>query len=134
VCDGAAEGAAATEVPIDDDVLALIRDFIRSIWAVELLMLLRTERGREWNEAELVLELRGSGAIVRESLAALTAAGLVTIRQGYSRFQPRTAVLGRVAEQLAEAYERQPSTVMKAIAAAPDNRIRTLADAFRFKQ
>jgi len=129
-----ARQAATAEVSIEDDVLALIRSSVRSIWVLELLLLLQNERGREWTQRELVLELRGSDAIVRDSLAALVAAGLVVTREGRSCYQPRTASLGQVAEKLAQAYERQPNAVMKAIAAAPDSRIQTFADAFRFKR
>jgi hypothetical protein len=123
------------EDPIEDDVLALIRSSIRSVWALELLLLLRKDRRREWAERELVRELRGSLALVRDGLSALSAAGLVgTGTVSTIVYRPRTSDLDESAGRLARAYEQTPVAVMKAIAAAPDDRIQTFADAFRFKR
>jgi len=121
--------------PIEQDVLALIRDSIRSIWTLELLVLLRRDRRRAWSETELVRELRGSPVAVRESLAALNGAGLIgPSRLPDVRYLPSTPLLDDAVARLLRAYERTPAAVMKAIADAPDDRIRTFADAFRFKR
>ena len=120
------------ERPLDDEVVALIRGSIRSIWTLELLLLLRRHRGREWREAELVRELRGSRAIVRNSLAELAAANLADIQpDGTSRAGYGSAHDDAV-DRLALAYEQTPAAVIKAILAAPDDRIQTFADAFRW--
>jgi len=119
--------------PIEDDVLALIRSSIRSIWALELLLLLHKDRRREWTESELVRELRGSQPIVRDSLTALQSAGAVAVQAGSALYQPCTDSIADVVERLVRVYEQRPTAVMKAIAAAPDDRIQTFADAFRFK-
>lgn len=119
---------------IEDDVVALIRSSIRSVWALELLLVLRRDR-QEWAERELVRELRGSTALVRDGIAALGAAGLVgECRANATVYRPRTRSLDELAGKLALAYEQTPVAVVKAIAAAPDERIQTFADAFRFKR
>ena len=119
----------------DLDVLALIRGSIRSVWTLELLSLLRRDRRRAWSETELVRELRGSQATVRDSLDALSGAGLIGPSQLPDvRYLPRTPLLDDAVARLLRAYERTPAAVMKAIADAPDDRIRTFADAFRFKR
>lgn len=123
------------EIAIDLDVLTLIRSSIRSIWTLELLLMLRKDRRRSWSETELVRELRGSQATVRESLAALNAAGLIgQSRLPDIRYLPRTPLLDDAVARLLRAYERTPAAVMKAIADVPDDRIRTFADAFRLKR
>ena len=119
--------------PINQDVLALIRSSIRTVWALELLLLLQKDRRREWNEAGLVRELRASRPVVRDSLVALRGAGVIAARVGRVRYQPRSAPLEDVVERLALAYEQRPGAVVKAIAAAPDDRIQTFADAFRYR-
>lgn len=121
-------------MPIEDDVLALIRGSIRSIWALELLLLLQRDRGRKWNEAELVRELRGSPLIVRDGLTALQAAGAVCGQPDRIRYCPRTDRIADLVGRLVQSYEQRPAAVMRAIAAAPDDRIQTFADAFRFKR
>lgn len=119
---------------IEDDVLAFIRTAIQSVWALELLLLLRQDCGREWSQEELVRELRGSRALVRDGIAALTAAGLVRTAAGGSvSYRPLTPALDRTADRLSCAYRQTPTAVMKAIAAAPNERIQTFADAFRLK-
>jgi hypothetical protein len=128
-------GKVPMEGSIEDDVVALIRSSIRSVWALELLLLLRRDRRREWAERELVRELRGSPALVREGISALSAAGLVGAESVNTMvYQPRTLALDEAAGRLARAYEQTPVAVVKAIAAAPDDRIQTFADAFRFKR
>lgn len=123
------------EDSIEDDVVALIRSSIRSVWALELLILLRKDRRREWAERELVRELRGSLALVRDGISALTAGGLVGAGAVNTIvYRPRTLALDQAAGRLSRAYEQTPVAVMKAIAAAPDDRIQTFADAFRFKK
>lgn len=119
--------------PIDNDILALIRGSIRSVWTLELLLLLCNERGREWTENELVQELRGSPLVVRDSIAALQAAGIVVLRAGVARYQPRTPVLADRVDALLHIYESRPTTLMRVIASNPDHRIQIFADAFRFK-
>lgn len=123
------------EDSIEDDVATLIRSSIRSVWALELLLLLRRDRRQEWAEWELVRELRGSPALVRDGIAALDAAGLVReCRANAAVYRPRNRCLDELAGKLARAYEQTPVAVVKAIAAAPDERIQTFADAFRFKR
>jgi hypothetical protein len=119
--------------PIDNDILVLVRSCIRSVWALELLLLLCNERGCEWTESELVRELRGSPVVVRDSIAALQAAGIVATRSGLARYQPRTPVLADRVDALLRVYESRPTSLMRAIAASPDHRIQIFADAFRFK-
>lgn len=119
------------ERPIDDEVLTLIRRSIRSIWTLELLLLLRRDRAREWRESDLVRELRGSTATVRNSLAELGAAGLTGVRPDGTVYVPCGGALDEVAGRLALAYEQTPAAVIKAIVTAPDDRIQTFADAFR---
>ena len=119
------------ERPIDDEVLTLIRGSIRSIWTLELLLLLLRDRARDWRESDLIRELRGSTATVRNSLAELGAAGLAGVHPDGTVYVPRGGVLDKVAGRLALAYEQTPAAVIKAIVTAPDDRIQTFADAFR---
>jgi hypothetical protein len=50
------------------------------------------------------------------------------------RFQPASPELTEMIEALVELYARKPVAVVRAIITAPNNKIQTFADAFRFKQ
>jgi hypothetical protein len=108
---------------------------LKSVWALELLLLLRRERCRCWSADDLNRELRASPGLVAEILGTLTSAGLVGEEaENRYRYQPATAELERLAEELEAAYAARPLAVVHAILAAPNEKIRTFADAFRFKR
>ena len=54
-----------------DELSRFIRSSFRSVWSLELLLLLKRER-RTWTHAELVAALRASDLIVGQGLEALT--------------------------------------------------------------
>ncbi|MGH7088899.1 MAG: hypothetical protein ACREFQ_08360, partial [Stellaceae bacterium] len=54
--------------------------------------------------------------------------------RGTYRYQPARAELGATAERLAACYLETRYAVTQAILAAPNNQIRTFADAFRIKK
>ena len=115
----------------DEEIFAFIRASVRSVWALELLMLLRRDPARAWHPDELVRELRGSPAIVQEELAGLRSAGLVGEADGRYRYGPASAAQDGLAGALQETYAARPMTVVKAIMAAPNEKLRIFSDAFK---
>ena len=61
----------------DDELLSFVGASFRSVWALELILLLRSER-RAWPRAELVAALRASELVVNNALEALFAAGMAS--------------------------------------------------------
>ena len=61
----------------EEAILSFVRSSIKSAWTLELLLLLHRERERSWRLEALVRELRGSVALVTESLKALSDIGLI---------------------------------------------------------
>ena len=61
---------------LSDDALTLLRSSIRSVWALELLLLLRRHPDRDWSNGDLVRELRGSDVMVQQGNVQI-AAGVV---------------------------------------------------------
>lgn len=117
---------------LDDDLLSFVRASIRSTWALELLLLLRRQR-RALADDELVRSLRASRSLVSMCLSQLQAAGLVVRDEaGLWRYAPATPTLSALSDRLEQAYGERPVTVINAIAASPDDRLRNFADAFRF--
>lgn len=120
---------------LPQDVRDLIASSIPSVWTLEALLLMRRATEREWSEPELIRELRGSALVVSNALRSLTAAGLVLeVSPGAYVYRPARAELGATVDQLAAAYLERKYAVTQAILAAPNNQIRTFADAFRIKK
>lgn len=118
----------------DDEVLNFVRTGIGSIWALEVLLLLHRTEDRAWQEAELVAPLRANARVVAESLAALCAKGLAAVDDaGLYRYLPASAALREVVDGLADLYGRKPMAVTNAILSSRNDKIRTFADAFRFR-
>ena len=117
---------------VEQDLLAFIREHVRSVWALELLLLLRRTPDRVWSPDELVRELRASTTLVNANLPALERAGLVVLtEEGRTRYSPAAPVLAQLCDRLEEAYRQRPVAVINMIA-APADRLQGLADAFKF--
>ena len=116
----------------DPDVLLFIREHIRSVWALELLLKLKAQPDRCWAAAELVEAMRASHALVDSNLAGLMSAGLVVPDdEGCFRYRPAAPALAMLCDELEEAYRVRPVTVIRWIS-APAERLQSLADAFKF--
>lgn len=118
---------------VDRDVFQFIREHVRSVWALELLLRLKHDPERRWSIKDLVDDLRASHSLVADNLAAFESAGLVVADDhGGFRYQPAAAVLAKVCDDLDAAYRTKPVTVIRWIS-APAERLQSLADAFKFK-
>lgn len=117
---------------LDADQTALLRQHVRSVWTLEILLLMRGRPDAVWTSATLVQELRASGAVVSEGLASLERAGLALAVEGGWRFAPAGPVLRDFCDRLEAAYRERPVAVINLIA-KPQDPIQGLADAFRFK-
>jgi hypothetical protein len=120
-------------VTADRDVFQFIREHVRSVWALELLLRLKHDPERCWSVEDLVRDLRASQGLVGDNLAALATAGLVVEEdRGCFRYAPAADALAKVCDQLEAAYRAKPVTVIRWIS-APTERLQSLADAFKFK-
>lgn len=118
---------------LEDDLQDFIQGSIRSVWALELLLLLRRDRERSWGADELVRELRASSTLVDENLNTFQASGLVAVEDGRWRYAPAASVLDALCDRLEQAWRSKPGMVTKAIVMAPNDKLQTFADAFRIR-
>ena len=117
----------------DPELAAFAREHIKSVWAVELLLLLRRDAERRWAPEDLVRELRASSNLVRDNLAAFQRGGLaVEDEAGCWRYAPAGVLLDDLARRLEAAYRERPVSIINLIAAPPDP-IQGLADAFKWR-
>jgi hypothetical protein len=115
---------------IPTELKVFLRDRIKSIWALELLLLLFRQSHRSWTVDELALELRASRRIVVEILNQF--AGLAK-EEGSSRFRyaPATPEIETRVEELERFYAQRPLSLMKEILSVPNSKIQSFADAFK---
>jgi DNA-binding IclR family transcriptional regulator len=118
---------------IDADVATFIRGSVRSVWALELLLFLRQRRSQRWTEEALVRELRASRTLVQQGLATFESAGLLSQNESSWTYSPASSALDALCETLEREYRERPVAIVNAIAESPDEKLKTFADAFRFK-
>jgi DNA-binding transcriptional ArsR family regulator len=117
-----------------EQVSRFIRSSFRSVWSLELLLLLKRER-RAWADEEIVAALRASDLIVSHSLAALSDAGLVTIdAAGRSEYRPAGAEAAAMVDEAERLYGQSPDAVRRLILGSSTSGLEAFADAFRLRK
>jgi hypothetical protein len=116
---------------LSEDLQALIRTAIRTTWALELILLLRAEPERRFTREQLAQALRATPALIDDCVARLARAALVVNEPGAIGLAPLSPALADQLDRLAAAYAERPLTVINAIIASPNDRLKSFADAFR---
>jgi hypothetical protein len=116
-----------------DEILRFIASSFRSVWALELLLVLKSEQ-RSWSRDELVATMRASDLVVSKALEALEAAGLVGNDGGNARYMPISDDVAALVDQAQELYAKRPDAVRRAIVSASSGDATAFADAFRLRK
>jgi hypothetical protein len=107
----------------DPEIAQFICTYIPSVWALELLLLLRREPWRSWAPCDLVKD---------DNLCRFERHGLA-VKEGEGwHYAPANPLLDRAAAQLGEIYRERPMYTIGLIA-RPDP-LRAFSDAFRIKK
>ena len=117
----------------DQDLLTFITSSFRSVWALELLLVLKSEP-RVWPRAELVTPMRASDLVVSKALDSLVAAGLATLEGGGARYMPVSDEVANWVEQAEKLYASRANAVRRAIVSASADGVTAFADAFRLRK
>jgi len=118
----------------EDDLCKFIASSLGSIWTLELLILLKRDAARRWDEQAMIRELRSSSAVVRDALQRLENAGLVMrTPEGLFRYQPASSRLDHLAIEITGLYATKPMMVIKAVVDARNDKLRAFSDAFKLK-
>jgi hypothetical protein len=118
----------------EESVFDFIRKNIKSIWSVELLLVLARDRDRVWREDELIREMRSSSIALGAAVRNLQAAGLVVTNGDGVRYDPASTALDGLVAEIDRVYANKPSAVVKAIFSAPNDKLQSFADAFKLKR
>lgn len=115
-----------------DELLQFIGSSFRSVWALELLLLLKRER-RPWTTTELVAALRASELVVSKALDSLVAAGLASVDDVEAVYMP-VGDLAASIDAVEQLYLTRPNAVRRAIVTAGASGATAFADAFKLKR
>lgn len=114
-----------------------IRDFILkhidSVAQIEALLLVRSNPQERWNVSQIAARLYTSETEVAEALDRLCAAGLLALDNDIYRFEGISPESAALIQELLALYARHLIPVTNIIHAKP-RRIRSFADAFRFRK
>ncbi|HVB90295.1 MAG TPA: hypothetical protein VND97_08855 [Beijerinckiaceae bacterium] len=115
------------------ELLDFIKGSIRSVWALELLLLMRNDRDKVWTHNTAAREQRSNPNLTAELLAGFEAAGLIVRKNEGYVYAPASPLLEDLCEQLERTYRERPVAVINAIVAPRTDAVRKFADAFRFR-
>ena len=119
---------------LDPHLISFLRTSIPSLWALELLLLMRRAAPGYMTRDELVQHLRATPTLIDRLLSQFVASGLIARNEsGSYRFDCATPDIAALCEELALAAEERPIALRDAIVSAPNDKLRNLADAFRLK-
>ncbi len=120
---------------ISAEMMDFIRTSLKSVWALELLLLMRKWGARRWTVAELTRELRASDLLVYNILREFVETGLVveTTPETFE-YRAATPALDLLVNSLAGIYAQSPVRVIEAIVNAPNKNIQVFADAFNLRK
>jgi hypothetical protein len=121
-------------MPDSTETQTFIRNNFRSVWALELLLLLKSDPSRMWSRSDMVDGLRGSESIIRQSCDSLLVSGLILLEDdGSAQYAPASADLVTLAEKAELLYRRRPDAVRRMIVKPVSGQLTAFADAFRLK-
>jgi hypothetical protein len=123
---------------VSEAVQQFIVKYISSVDQLEILLLLKQDPRRAWTADETARALFTQTESVAIRLVELTSQGLLSEKKLAERavyqYGPRTPDLDAVVTELARVYPAYRVSVINLIFSKPIDKIRTFADAFRFKK
>ena len=116
-----------------DDLFRFIGSSFRSVWALELLLLLKRDN-RPWSRDELITALRASELVVNKTLDELLAAGVISIEGDQTVYQPASPDMRKAIDAVEKLYSARPDAVRRAIVSTASSGATAFADAFRLRK
>lgn len=123
---------------LPDEVRRFIAGNISSVAQLELLLLLREDRAREWTAEEVSRALYGAVTGMADQLNNLVSKGWAYVsHEPEARFRYRPSAgdaLDELIARVADAYKERRVAVITLIYSPPVDAARAFAEAFRFRK
>jgi hypothetical protein len=116
-----------------DELFRFIGSSFRSVWALELLLLLKREDGPRSRD-DLISALRASELVVNKALEELLAAGLISIEGEEAVYRPASTDMRKAIDRVEKLYAARPDAVRRAIVSNASSGATAFADAFRLRK
>lgn len=108
---------------------------IKSVWALEFLLLLRSKRDRTWSVDEIKEESGASEATLRQILSTFKTVGLLGVEtDDRVRYAPAVPSLEQIVSEIATAYAWRPLYILNEVLAASKNNIELFAKSFYIRK
>lgn len=117
----------------DEELYSFVSSSFRSIWALELVLLLKREM-RVRSRADLVAALRASELVVSSALNGLVAAGMVTVDEQGAYYSPVNQQIADCVDEVEQLYRAKPNSVRRVIISASATSATAFADAFKLRK
>ena len=113
-----------------------LRDHIRSIAQLELLILMHGAPERAWTADDAAKQLYIPASFAESLLELLRAAGLLAVQEKSKAYQysPQAPHLAPLVDELVRLYRERPVTTVNVIYSAPTEHLQTFADAFKIRR
>ena len=115
-----------------EELASFIASSFRSVWALELLLLLK-EEARAYSAEELVELMRASPSVVERALESLTVAGLAGSDAQGTAYMPVRPEVAKLVEETEQLYRSKPNRVRRLIVASANSSLAAFSEAFRLK-
>lgn len=120
-----------------DDIRRFITAHITSVLQLEALLLMRSEREREWTAEEVSRSLYATVSGMANKLFDLEAKGLLVRGEAANtsfRYRPTTDEMDAIVGRLADLYKERRVAVISFIYSEPVDKAQSFADAFRIRK
>jgi hypothetical protein len=115
-------------------VKQFIARHIQSVEQLEVLLLLRAARDKEWTPDEVRRALVTQPESAHGWLEDLADRGLASVQDRRYRYDPPTPEVERTIDELARSFAMYRVSVIGLIFSQPSERVMTFADAFRIRR
>jgi DNA-binding transcriptional ArsR family regulator len=114
---------------------SFIGNSFRSVWALEVLQFLVEHTPTSFSAEELITALRVSDAVISQSVANLSAAGLVMVDgEGRIHLYAANENVSELVREAIDFYQKSPDKVRRLIVAQAAPGITAFADAFKLRR
>ena len=117
-----------------DVVVRDVDQYVDSLDALEVVMLLFRERQRSWTAEEVAKELRISVRVARRELERMRGRGVAAEADGAVRFDGADRDRAAAVARIAAAYGARRIELINYVASQTLKRIQSIADAFKLKK